>query len=257
VSEELPDGNQHKDILELRGVDDPDEATIHDIWLCGKPFGQMWQAQQERIDRLEDRVEELEQGGEGRDDMGARKEMIDIHVVLQDLKHGRDNHPKADIRAARLLQPFIREIGERGALTGIERSHGKLKLKSNHARRILQEHNLGTNSGMTVTVGRAMDAAVRGSEYGDDDRPLFHHASDSSHVLSVDKDAWLGYLDEIAAALDADVTVPQQLADDPETGEDAAEADEELAALEAAEPERTNTVVSTNNEGVLGGGSDD
>jgi hypothetical protein len=73
----------------------------------------------------------------------------------------------------------------------------------------------------------------------------------------VDKDAWLGYLDEIAAALDADVTVPQQLADDPETGEDAAEADEELAALEAAEPERTNTVVSTNNEGVLGGGSDD
>jgi len=190
-------------------------------------------------------------------DLAARSRMVDIHVVLQDLKHGRDCHPKADIRAARLMQPFVRELANGHEVTGIERSYGKLKLTSKHARRVLREHGLGTNSGMAVTVGRAMDAAVRGSEWGDEDRPLFHHASENGHVLSVEQDAWLAYLDEIAAALEADVTVPQQLADDPNTGEDAADVDAELDALTAAQPESANTVVSTNNEGVLGGGSDD
>jgi hypothetical protein len=48
------------DILELRGVDDPDDATLEDVWIAGQPVGIILERQRDRIDELERKLEAVE-----------------------------------------------------------------------------------------------------------------------------------------------------------------------------------------------------
>ncbi|WP_153952762.1 hypothetical protein [Halosegnis longus] len=194
----------------------------------------------------------------------AREAMVDAHIELQDLKAGRANGSQSEIRAARLLQAFIRERSPDHQLTGVSpTTGGRLEMGADDARRLLREHDLATNTGMSTIIARAMDALVRNSEYGPDATPLFRHKSEHGHVVSVDQERWNEYLEAVQAALDGvTVAVPDtgDAADDPTMGEATDEQpapNDEPAQLPAAPPRATNTVVSCSDESVFGGETDD
>lgn len=237
------------DLVEIRGVDDVDDVTLENIWIAGQPIGSIINRIQNDISDNTKRIEMLEadQGGGVAVDTAAREQMVDIHVTLQDRKHGRDIDSKTAERAAVLFRQFIRKLDPDHDMTGVEHSNGRYKMFSKRAETVLSGENLMI-SNPSVAIGRAMAHVAENSEWKGED--LFRHKSSNGHSLSVHGETWEQYLTEISTA--AGQGVAGMATDDPgNSGEEAPGHDEVDAELDRLTDHSANTVVSGSEDRVL------
>lgn len=269
LEEEL---DARRDLVELRGVDDPADADVSDIWIAGHPVGKILDNLEGRTNTNTGRIEKLEDGGADTSvsaaaDPDARSELLPVHLMWIDVREGReDNLDANDRRAARLFRRFLRRgCGE--ADTGVSVGRGSFVLSSDRAKDILEAEDTMPKSGKAKTIQRVYQRAqshskrescdcdsLEGCQHG-----LFDaEKKNGEWRLRVDRDAMTEYLHTVEDVLSGEVSEGTTSDDGVENTSEAPpeqpdEITEQLDALDQAKtaPDggTADSVVSGNSEG--------
>lgn len=237
--------------MEFRG-----EKKIENLWIGGLPVGKKIMGNGEKADEALDVA--VDNTPVDIDSDAARGIKITIHRRLSDLLIGDgEEMNKCTRRGAWLFQRFIHKFDSEKELVGVESGHGRLRMVSDRAKKVLEDN--GVSDPASNDVKRAMKAVVDRSKPADGEDPMFDFKAGRPYTLSVDQEAFERYLSRIESELkDSVSTTADDGGNSPEATADAQAVDEEFARLEQARPdggdEKTDTVVSNSQESLSEGG---
>lgn len=259
--DELEEELESRNEVEFRG----DGKELEDLWIGVQPVGRLLTGADKRSKEALDAAES--DGDSPGASAAARGSALDVHVNWFDLRDGRGDSPsKNRRRAAVLFHRFIQRAGGETDV-GVEKSHGKYRMKGKRAKQILMADDTDVNmpaNGVSKTARRAMRFVQEGTKRDDcgcDDYDRCKHGlivfkRDDGYSLTADRDAFHEYLRTVGEAVEGgdDHADDATTADGSRgTGTDVHEdVEEEFQQLEAAtsEDEFADSVVSSNQEGL-------
>jgi hypothetical protein len=225
----------YDDLIELRGVDDPQYADIKDIWIGGVPVGKAVSKNRDDVDQALDEIADLKADEIDAADVATESEhLLPIQRRLRERQAGDTVTPANLHRATYVWEEFYeRAIADSGLW----------KLSSAQVKRILEcaaddleaSRSTLTNSN---TVGRVMEMVATATGPSEDpeseDNLVTLRTAQGTKMLVADRDEWAEWAD----SLSADVAGVADDADEADTVEDTPDdtaADGELDRLTGAE----------------------
>lgn len=231
-------------VLEFRGVDDPADADVSDIWISGHPIGLMVDKRRQQVQELEDRVDS---DTDVSSDNGIdRSALLPLHKMWLDVREGDDEQlAPNDRRAARVFIDFFRKA---------DPSYGTYSYSSGQAKDHLSEVG-DPQSPSSKTVTRVFRRVQSFTAPKDSDEPPLITLDDTqgTNYLVSKKDRFNAYMKRAQAAIegesieiaDDDASSTTDASEDP-SGVDHQDVDAEMDQLLSAGPsESSDTVVST------------
>lgn len=161
------------DLIEVKGVEDPADANLTDIWIAGAPMGKILQNTKTRALENESRLDDVEETSEVNSSVNqgmpedVRDKLLPIHKMWIDVREGDEQGlPSAEVRrGARLFGRFIKKAtGEPNVGVTVDRHNYTMSTQS--ATEVLREEddlNVAKSS-EPMTVKRAMEAVQRMSK---------------------------------------------------------------------------------------------
>lgn len=220
---------------------------------------------EQRLSQLEATVEELANPTSTGGSEGISKQVWDrllpVHRTLLDYNRGRVDPSGSELRAMFIFRSFVRSMDPKHSLTGVESSHGTMRMVRDRAEHVLDDADHPealTNSGNSTTIKRAMQKLARESARCECDgrcgHEMFEFRNQSTYTIAVNAEEWEEYLEWFYAAVQGDDVSLN--ADDAEQDSVEDSVEDQWEMLSSATTENTNTAVSKGSAGVLDGGHD-
>lgn len=186
----------YEDLVELRGIDGPEEAGLEHIWIAGHPVGKLVDRNNVARKKLEKRLDRLEAGEIDPQNLGFGdvEGQLPIQTRTAERKAGQlqeEGNEKNLYRATFVWTEFPEHS---------HRESGLIKLPSEQVRNILDEYDLPTDN---MTKIRVMKTLARHTDRdGEKDDPAaesnlvrFQNRKGTS-VLVADRDEWEQFFGE-------------------------------------------------------------
>jgi hypothetical protein len=192
-------------LIELRGVDSLEDASLDDLWIAGQPLGKIIQGVDKRSKENRNRIKALEAGEVDASEIVqlGGEQLLPIQTWLLERRSGNSFKSKNKRRATYVWEAFYRQ--------GMDGRKYR-KLKSAQVKNILRDPDtLGISDPNPNTVKRVMEFVAKGTGEGDSGDPrdeennlVWLEKEGSSNVLKTVKSDWYGFVEGQQDALTPD-----------------------------------------------------
>lgn len=219
--------------VELRGVSDPDDAGLSDIYVAGHPLGHLFDKLLRENKEMKQRLNALEVGEVDATDVvvNGSAHQLPIQIELAKRQNGQPVKPTNLKRATHVWQEFTdRAVADQGYL----------KLTSAQVRNVLE--SIDAPSGRK-TARRVMDQLARHSGPEDDEQAdvnlLSVRNTGQGLALVADRDEWREWVEALESDLGPSDDAVETTVED--TGSESAAIEDEMDQLLGAEAVRNDS----------------
>lgn len=226
-------------LVELRGAESVEDATIQDIWIAGQPLGKIVHRLRKDMKQVQSDVADLQAGEVDASDVVTvgGENLLPIQSWTLERRGGTEFNSKNKYRATFVWEEFYRQ-----AMDGRKYR----KLKSAQVKNILRDPDgLDLTDPNPNTVKRVMQFVAKGTGEGQGGDPrdsdanlVWLETEDGSNVLKAIKSEWYEFVERQQDALAPDDTdTAAGPSDDPVSPENGQGEDvtAEIGTIEAAE----------------------
>ncbi len=190
----------YEDLVEVRGVESVDEASMKDVWVADQPVGRLVNNADKRSRKAIDRIEELEAGEVDVGDLidaGAVDSNLSIQTKLAERRAGQLHERGNDKNLYRAT--YVWEAFHEHAT----RDRGRFKVTSKQVQRILEKTEGESFPTDRMTVQRVMKQLAKHTDRDRDctdpeadSNLVVYDTRQSSNVLTADRDEWKAFFGE-------------------------------------------------------------
>lgn len=234
-----------RELIELRGADSPDEATLEDIWIAGLPVGMILDNARKQSKKNAKKLSEASNGSVSAKGHKNREHLNPLHKMWIDVRDGVDDSPSnASVRRAAVVfhEILLKATGNSRAAVSV--TPERYLVKATDAKQPILEHDDSVESLSSQQVKRAFEQAQMLTR-DDCDCDELHNCEhglvvarfeDDPNTLTADREAVLNYLERLDQLDGASVGGADDSGEtDEDTADARAEADDALARLDEAQ----------------------